>query len=102
MLLSDFVYVSWNPKNKKRYQNLGYEYTKIGDEFLIRATDLSPYSQVIVEYRCDYCGKVHSKEWYRYQEARKIIPKDACDNLECLEEKSSESLREKYGEKGLN
>lgn len=102
MLISDFVYVSWNSKNKKRYEELGYTYTKMGDKFLVRTTDLPPYSQVLVEYKCDYCGKIHSKMWYNYRKARSILPKDSCDNLECLEKKSSESLRKKYGDRGLN
>ena len=40
LLLSKTAMVKWNASNKKHYESLGYEYTKIGDEFEVNIEDL--------------------------------------------------------------
>ena len=54
--IKQFVKQRWNARNKKYYVNLGYKYTKMGDEFLVRLKDLTPSSTATIKIICDYCG----------------------------------------------
>lgn len=101
MLLSETAILRWNSKIKKRYVELGYEYTKMGDPFEIKVSDLMEYSAVEVEVQCDYCGKVYKKTWYRYLQENKKgnTHKDAC--ISCRTKKAIETNYEKYGVKSV-
>ena len=46
MLITKTVKVKWNPKTRKHYESLGYEYTKIGDEFEVKVDDLTKGSNI--------------------------------------------------------
>lgn len=80
MLLSKTVLMKWNVKNKQRYIELGYTFTKIKDEFKLNVCDLPEYSKTPVLVRCDYCGKEITKQWINYKSEKKKNPdlKDAC------------------------
>ena len=95
MLIDNCAIVTWNPKNKRRYVDLGYEFTKMGDTFLVKLEDLSDYSVGIVRYICDYCGKECTNIWQIYRVNKSIVNKDCCK--ECQQIKSKESIEEKYG-----
>lgn len=45
MLITKFSKVRWNVKNKDRFIALGYKFTKIKDEFIVKTEDLSPNSK---------------------------------------------------------
>ena len=47
----------WNARNKKYYVSLGYTYTKMGDPFMVKYTDLTPSSTALIKMVCDHCGK---------------------------------------------
>ena len=51
------IKIKWNNHSKQHYINLGYQYTKYGDEFVVNAEDLSHGSKAEVVVVCDYCGK---------------------------------------------
>ena len=97
MLLSKKVELKWNAKIKKHYVDLGYSYTKIGDSFLVSVEDLTNGSSVKVDVKCDYCGKIYQKHWYRYYEENRdtLIHKDCCNS--CKKYKIVETSQEKYG-----
>lgn len=57
MLISKTVLIKWNAKTKKHYVSLGYEFTKMGDSFEVNVNDLTLGSNVLVDVKCDYCGK---------------------------------------------
>ena len=48
MLISKTAFVKWNSKNKKHYVDLGYTFTKMGDEFEVNVEDLTSGSYAMV------------------------------------------------------
>ena len=98
MLLSKKVKVKWNSKNKKRFVDLGYNYTKMKDVFEVNVEHLSQGSNAVVEVKCDYCGRIFYVEWYSYKSIKKreIVSKDCCGNPECTGAKAKESIKVKY------
>lgn len=97
MLLSRYAVIKWNSKIKKHYVDLGYYYTKMGDEVTVDVRDLTKGSTAIISVRCDYCGKEYKTTWQKHLAAkeRSLIDKDCC--LECCELKAEEAITEKYG-----
>lgn len=67
-LISKTAIMKWHPSNKKWYEDRGYIYTKMRDEFEVKVEDLSDGSSVYVEIRCDKCGKIlRNIQWYTYK-----------------------------------
>ena len=97
MKVDEKIKVKWNSSTKKYYESLGYQYTKMGDEFEINAEDLTANSRIKIPLICDFCGKV----FYRAKsddtkiKEREISKEDACKN--CCNLKSRRSVKEKYG-----
>lgn len=96
MLLSKYVELKWNSRNKNRYINLGYEYTKMGDSFYARISDITDGCSATVFCICDYCGKIYTTKWQCYVK-RNNNQKDCCQDVNCIEEKAKESIYDKYG-----
>lgn len=98
MLLSENVYVKWNSKTKRHYVELGYNFIKMGDSFLVKVNDLTKGSNVKVLVSCDYCGKEYQISWDSYQrlKSKEIIHKDCCGDAECTTKKSQDTLLLKY------
>lgn len=98
MLLSKKVKIKWNSRNKKRFVNLGYDYTKMNDKFEVNVEHLSQGSNAIVEVKCDYCGRIFYIEWYSYKKIkdREVVFKDCCNNPKCTGIKAKESIKAKY------
>ena len=67
------VKVKWNPSNKKYYEELGYTYTKMGEEFIVRIEDLPINSKVEVVCCCDSCSK--ELKW-KYQSYNKYVKEE--------------------------
>ena len=97
MLVSSKAKIKWNPKNKKRYIDAGYVFTKMGDEFEIDVYDLMDGSSAMVTLSCDYCGKEYETMWQTYValKRRSVIEKDCCGA--CCQKKASDSVDIKYG-----
>ena len=99
MLLQKFVFTRWNSRTKKYYQNLGYEFTFMGDYLEIRTSDLKESSGEFVLVKCDYCGEEYLVRWadrnlymnHEYPQGRF----DACKN--CGWKKSSDKTFYFYG-----
>lgn len=53
----------WNSRNKKYYENLGYEYTKMNDNFLVDIGDLSKGSHVKVIVACPADMEIREAVW---------------------------------------
>ena len=93
MLVSNEVELKWNSKIKKHYTELGYEYTKMGDSFLVKTDDLTSGSNVRVLCKCDYCGNIYDVAWYSYVNLKKKENnKDCCGNPICTGKKAEESM----------
>lgn len=101
MIVSETVKVRWNARNKKRYEKLGYNYTKIGDEFIVKIEHLSEGSIGEILVKCDYCGYEYPIMYQTYIAIqRKTISKsDCCEKLACVNKKIMESNELKYGVK---
>lgn len=98
MLITKEVKLKWNSKIYKHYVGLGYQYTHMGDEFLVSVDDLTPGSSAIVICKCDYCGQTYEIKWQAYIRNKKsLINTDCCKNSDCTTKKSREALLDKYG-----
>lgn len=93
---NQLVEVKWHPRNKKRLESLGYEYTGIGTSVFVKVEDLSDGCKSFVAVVCDYCGKQYKK---RYKDClnQRQNGKDCCYN--CVHTKISETNINKYGGK---
>lgn len=94
--------MKWNSKNKKRYELLGYKYTKMNDSFVVNVEDLPDGSGSEVLVKCDYCGKVFSVRWYHRVRSMRNIQKDCCGDKECTGEKAGDVLELKYGKRNAS
>lgn len=56
------IEIKWNGANKKRYIDLGYSFTSIGDSFNVDIEHLSKGSKSIVKAFCDWCGEGFERE----------------------------------------
>lgn len=64
--LNQLVQVRWNPYTKNHYEQLGYKFTKFGDNFYIKAIDLMPNSEAEVQVFCDDCNTDFMKKYNQY------------------------------------
>jgi len=82
MLLSKTIMIKWHNNNKKWYEEKGYPFTKIGDEFEVKVKDLSKGSNARVNVECDgeYCENPYLKPiiWQKYLECVKEDGKYYC------------------------
>lgn len=90
------IKAKWNSANKKHYQDKGYSFTKIGDEFEVKVEDLTNGSHFRILIRCDYCQKVFPKQYYNYLKRKEteIVNMDCC--AKCQPIKVKEVNRIKY------
>ena len=58
MILTKSVLIKWHSKNKKWYEERGYIFTKMKDEFEVKVEDLSDGTDVLVDIQCDGCEKI--------------------------------------------
>lgn len=97
ILLSKTATVYWNSRNKKRFVELGYQFTKMFEPFEAKVEDLSPGSNALVLVQCDFCGKVMEKTFYQYNAYRKITQVDSCNSPQCEYQKAKMSMESIYG-----
>ena len=96
MLLSHTATVKWNAKNKKRFVELGYQFTRVRDEFDVDVNHLNHASNALVVIQCDYCHKKFDITWAKYMNNhRNGSEKDAC--FDCKWIKGRDSMEDRYG-----
>lgn len=96
MLISKTAYVTWNSRNKKHYEEAGYQFTRMKEKLLVSVEDLTPGSQAMVDVECDYCGKRYQIAWNTYVAMkRRTLPSDCCK--ECCEKKAMDAVKHIYG-----
>lgn len=92
---SGFI-LRWNGRNKQRYIDLGYEFTKICDEFVVTdESHLSKSSKAIVRVICDYCGNVVTKNYQTYVKQHDKKYGDAC--VKCQPLKNRDLCLDRFG-----
>lgn len=84
-LVSKTVRVKWHASNKKYYMDLGYVFTKMGDEFEIRVEDLTKGAHTEVRCKCDNdeCGKEFYQPYKNYRKYVKEGGKTYCFECAC-------------------
>ena len=92
MLITKKLKIKWNGGTKQHYIDLGYTYTKIGDEFEIDVNDLTNGSGYSVEVKCDfgYCKDPYLHVvWKDYlnhvREGDKYYCRKCCTSLSVIE-----------------
>lgn len=87
---NQYVHTIWNSSNKKHLISKGYVFTKIHDDILVKAEDLSNGSKIEVVCLCDYCGQEMIRPYYEH-----ITRGDCCSKCRYL--KTKETLQSRYG-----
>lgn len=65
MLLDDkYIKIKWAAKTKTYYENKGYTFTKFGNEFNCKVSDISKGSKYKVPFKCNNCGNIFYKYIY--------------------------------------
>lgn len=95
MLITETVPVAWTKHWRKRYEDMGYTFTKWGDSFDLSVTDLTNSSERRVEVKCDYCGLIMSKPWHKYLSQHDEKYGDCCKA--CRKYKTKNTVLDKYG-----
>lgn len=89
--LEQEVEVKWGTPLDKYYKSKGYEYTKSGDVFYVKAKDLTPSSTALVQVVCDNCGKIMYKKYLEYNRIMKNSGRYYCKS--CT---TRENVRKRY------
>jgi hypothetical protein len=95
MIISEYVSVKWNSKNKSYYVNKNYTYTKMGDSFEVKIEDLLKGSNYDIVVKCDYCDTTTKISYYEYNVNFNNGGKYAC-SLKCSRDKKLKTNFEKY------
>lgn len=85
----------WNSKTKKKYVDLGYQYTNLGDVLFVKVQDLSKHSREKVDVQCDYCGKIFKRSYEKYLIAHDDKLGDCCNHCKTIKIKNT--CQQKYG-----
>ena len=101
MILGEYVKVRWNQNNKKYYIKKGYNITKIGDLFDVKVADLSNESHVLVNAKCDVCGKIKTIIYREYTNNIKNENYYCCSRKCCVGKKNKTVLK-RYGVKNVS
>jgi hypothetical protein len=101
MILGEYVKVRWNQNNKKYYIKKGYNLTKIGDLFDVKVGDLSNESHVLVNVKCDVCGKIKTIIYREYTNNIKNENYYCCSRKCCIGKKNKTVLK-RYGVKNVS
>lgn len=89
------IVIRWNSRNKNKYVELGYVFTRIGDLFEVDVSDAPPYGHFDVLVECDYCHKIITMSMTNYSRSTKDRNSVACDKCKTI--KTRERLQERYG-----
>ena len=90
------VKIQWNSRGKKRYTELGYKFTKMGDYFDVKVKDLSKGSKKKIIALCDYCGEELTTEYRDYNKRKENGEDVTCHK--CFRIKGAKTCMEKYGQ----
>ena len=83
-LITKKVKVRWHVNNRKHYEKIGYVFTKYGDEFFVDSSHLLKGSNIVIECKCDNCGKIFECTYMDYNRRKKEDNKIFC--LKCGKE----------------
>ena len=82
---------NWNNFTKKHYEERGYIFTKVYDEFEVKANYILPSSESLITAFCDDCGKEKEISMHDYMHNTKNeTVKFSCADKECTNKKNKE------------
>src|SRR5579875_2447589 len=100
LIENQIIKVKWHSGNKKHYISKGYIFTKIGDEFEVKAEDLSDNSSYEVMCYCDNpeCDKVFPRKYGSFVRANRqsFCSKECASASEKRIKHTKESLIEDF------
>lgn len=97
-IISKTVKVIPYGKSVKHYREKGYD-VKSGQELEVKVEDLMISSAVLVDTKCDYCGKQREPIRYADYNAQTKNGTEKCCCIDCAKFKREESMIKKYGNK---
>jgi len=107
MLISEEVEVKLHPSNVKYYEDLYYEIPRVkingkyvvrkGTTIIVKVKDLQKSSNIMVEYKCDYCGTRKQIPYCDYTRKENTLNKDFC--IDCIGDYKSELNKYQWEEK---
>lgn len=90
------VKITWGNANKAKYIKKGYIFTKNGDAFYAKVSDVLEISSgVKIPVFCDYCGDVYYPTSKNYKDRHNRNEKDCCEK--CKGKKIKSTIERKYG-----
>lgn len=96
LLEEELIEMTWAYPNRKKYEELGYVFTKPGDKFWAKAIDVFHCScGVKIPVICDYCGEVYYPTARNYEKMRKHSNIDCC--VSCKGKKIKNTVQNRYG-----
>ena len=107
LILPQTIIISWNKKNRKYYESLGYIFTKNNEKIEIDVLQLPYKSKIKVNCICDYCKK-NVKKLFKIVNPNRNVKfkaelKDICKNhTKCFHKKLKELNLERYGVKNTS
>lgn len=94
MVITKEIYMKWNSYNMKFYNDLGYKYTKMCDDFVVKIEDLNKNSHYKVKVKCDMCDEEREMEYKSYNNCLKKHDFYACSA--CRNSKTKITVKNKY------
>lgn len=76
IVLDEWVNIAWARGNKRRYTQLGYVYTALGDTFLCKVSDLSHATRVDINVLCAVCGRARKARYRTIIKSRHSVCRD--------------------------
>jgi hypothetical protein len=91
--------MSWNPTNRKYYEDLGYNFTKYRDKFMVFVNHLHKGCNKKVSVECDYCGEEYFKRYddYVYYLDNNLIKKCSCSKCVWIRLKEEKDYKQSLG-----
>lgn len=93
ILENQTVVIQWTGRNRKKYEELGYVFTKFGNPLEIKVEHLHKGSHEEVWYECDNCHKKDKREY------RKLFKQDIHYCKKCCTIRREETCMKLYGVK---
>lgn len=96
------IEIRWSTTNVEHYKSKGYNYTKFGDSFLVRAEDLMSGCKTKIKVECDCCHKICETDNRNYLISMKLhnghyYCRSCCQKSKETLQKTKETLIERYG-----
>lgn len=83
LVLPQKVRTKWGTTSKKHYEDLGYIFTKVADEFEVDVLELTKSSETLVDVECDFCQDIIHMPYKQYN----LLRSDKYCCPECMKHK---------------